>query len=202
MQYFKNCHDPLGKEQRDGHYKFLTNKDTLLLLGLLCDVLDLVRRMQVKCQSDTVTLDELNRNVQNILTDLSDAATESITGGWEAEILKNLQEAGDATTFFGVPLWCKTRRPNRNVVVLRPYATVRPLVITQLKHFFTNRMKIDDSLLATLKPLTRPHQFYDTGSITACHRLIAPDMQFESSLLPIKTLLELKISKDSRFVIF
>ena len=99
--------DTNSKAPRAGHLKFLTGVDNLQLMGLLCDLLSLLRGFQVACQSDSITLDELERNVEGMITDLQELQAASLLGGWEAEIVRNLKDDNGTKRFYAKVLWKK-----------------------------------------------------------------------------------------------
>ena len=130
----KECRDRSSEPSRKGHHKFLTCTDHLLLLGLVSDLLGLQRGFQLQCQSDTITLDELQRHVEHMIADLEELKETPLLGGWKAEIRKNVVLEDGIQTFFGEPLWKKeaASRLNKYVSVACPFSAVRVPAINKL----------------------------------------------------------------------
>ena len=95
----------LAKSQKNGFLKLLTCTDHLLLNGLVCGILKLIRRLQQKCQSSTLTLDDLERKVDNMITNLLELQETPLLGRWEAVVQQNLTvDPNGSNTFFGQKL--------------------------------------------------------------------------------------------------
>ena len=144
-----------------------------------------VRALPKKCQSDGLTPDELDRNVDRMRTDLTDLKHSSITGEWEETINDDLKETGRGEedggghSCFGVEMWTRiTGRPKRNVSVLRKFLSIREDVVNRLENLFEDRMCIDTLLLQSLRPIASPSTSFSGSDIRTCHSVIGPDFEF------------------------
>ena len=96
--------------------KLLTNKDNLLLMCFVADLLFLIKVFQKKLQSDSLTIVDIKPEAGKFRERVNKLSTGSLLGGWENEFKERYDE--EANKFCGIKVWEKERRrPDANLFV-------------------------------------------------------------------------------------
>eukprot|EP00795_Rhopilema_esculentum_P003753 gene3753-15034_t len=88
--------------------KLLINKDNLLLMCFVADLLFLIKVFQKKLQSDSLTIVDIEPEGGEFCERVNKLSTGSLLGGWENEFKERYDE--EANKFRGIKLWEKERR--------------------------------------------------------------------------------------------
>ena len=99
------------EEQAKGFGKLLSNKDNLMLMCLLGDVLFLLKVFQKKLQGDDITIVDIVPKTKKFIAKIDKLQQRPVLGGWEDEFSQSYDEENQ--TFLGRVLWHKKRRPSR-----------------------------------------------------------------------------------------
>ena len=114
------------EEQAKGFGKLLSNKDNLMLMCLMGDVLFLLKVFQKKLQGDDITIVDIVAETKKFIAKIDKLQQRPILGGWEDEFSQSYDEENE--TFFGRVLWQKERRSSRrnlNVSETRAFSAIR-----------------------------------------------------------------------------
>ena len=120
--------------------KLLTNKDNLLLMCFVADLLFLIKVFQKKLQSDSLTIVDIEPEAEKFRERVNKLSTGSLLGGWENEFKERYDE--EANKFCGIKLWEKERRrPDSNLFVtdLRKFSAIRNESVIAINTFVDKR---------------------------------------------------------------
>ena len=130
-------------EQAKGFGKLLSNKDNLMLMCLLGDVLFLLKVLQKKLQGDDITIVDIVPETKKFITKIDKLQQRPILGGWEDRFSQSYDEENE--TFFGTVLWQKERRSSRRnlyVSETRAFSAIKFEVLQSLRNFMETRLNI------------------------------------------------------------
>jgi len=151
-----------------------------------------------KSQPNAQTLDVLEREVELAVSSSDEIEEDPLVGGWEELLNGSIKEIEENLELFGHPLHrTTTGRPNKNVTVLRPFLIVRPSIVTAMKKFFVERMKLDDDLMNNLRPIFSPGTFYSPTDLRSCHSTVCADLELRDFARAYKDLVG---SKERRWL--
>jgi uncharacterized protein YnzC (UPF0291/DUF896 family) len=155
--------------------KLLTNKSNLELLCFLADLLFILQNFQKKLQSDTITIVDLQPELQKFVAKLETLKERPILGGWEEEFKKEYSE--NESKFCGLTLWTKEKRcQNRNLFVSekRDFSAVRFECLEGMQNFMKKRLQVQDIAVDSLSRMVKLTASED--DIRLVHKQIAPDL--------------------------
>ena len=147
--------------------KLLTNKDNLLLMWFIADLLS-------KLQSDSLTIVDIEPEAEKFRERVNKLSTGSLLGGWENEFKERYDE--EANKFCGIKLWEKERRrPDANLFVTdrRKFSAIRNESVKAINTFVDKRFQVDRNPSKSFTPFVK---IMATEEIKEVHRSIAPDL--------------------------
>ena len=188
------------KGTTDGKFlKLLTNKDNILLMCFVADLLFLFKNFQKKLQADSITIVDIDPEVQKLQKRLDNLSKSPLLGGWEEAFKENFDE--QSNTFCGIQVWVKVRRHSED----NPYATdrrqfsaIRNDSIAAIKKFLNQSLKIDQNASKCFISFTK---FSATEKeIRAVHQSIAPDLDLANLAIQYQDLQDsVEIPKDNPY---
>lgn len=156
-------------ERTDGHFEFWTRYNTITFLT---DVLSLLKAFQKKCQSDDITLIEVDRAKQRLFEHLELCKIEPIESGWEQLFLDEVVANGIVTSLHGIQLKKEINltRTNRNCLPSFT-STQRAFIINKLLGHLEIRLSLDDHLLEAFRPLVSMNSSTSAEALEKCHAM-------------------------------
>ena len=116
------------------------------MICFVADMLLLFKNFQKKLQADSITIVDIDPEVQKLQKRLDNLSNSPLLGGWEEAFNENFDE--QSNTFCGIQVWVKVRRHSED----NPYATdrrqfsaIRNDSIAAIKKFLNQRLKIDQN---------------------------------------------------------
>ena len=110
--------------------KLLTNKDNILLMCFVADLLFVLKVFQKKLQRDSLTIVDIEPEAGKFQKSVDKLSTSSLLGGWEEAFKEKFDE--EENIFCGIELWeKKRRRPEANL-----YVTEINLVLQEINPFW------------------------------------------------------------------
>jgi hypothetical protein len=88
--------------------KLLTNKDNILLMCFVADLLFLLKVFQKKLQCDSLTIVDIEPETEKFQKKVDKLSTSPLLGGWEEAFKEKFNE--EENEFCGIKPWVKTRR--------------------------------------------------------------------------------------------
>ena len=128
------------------YLKLLTNKDNIITMCFVADLLFVFKVFQKKLQSDSITIVDIKPEVVKFKKKMDRLSESSLIGGWEEAFKENFDE--EANTFCGVEVWEKEKRKCRSIgtkkyiTELRTFVQIRNESILSLKKFLDDRLDI------------------------------------------------------------
>lgn len=154
-----------------GFLHHLKNINFLKMITFLCDLLNIYKRFQKKCQSDSLTLLKLAEDVDAMLSLFERIEAEPIAGGFEQRLKDDVTENLGEFHLKGIQL------NNGNLFRFRSVNSVemfRQSVSTCLHNCVQERFQMDsDVLVPMLKTFTKIDASAD---LVKLHELIAADL--------------------------
>ena len=136
--------------------KLLTNKENLLLVCFVADLLFLIKVFQKKLQSDSLTIVDIEPEAEKFREKVNKLSTGSLLGGWENEFKERYDE--EANKFCGIKLWEKERRrPDANLFVTdhRKFSAIRNESVIVINTFVDKRLQVNRNASNHLPRLLR-----------------------------------------------
>ena len=155
--------------------KLLTNKDNLLLMCFVADLLFLINVCQKKLQSDSLTIVDIEPEAERFRERVNKLSTGSLLGGLENEFKERYDE--EANKFCGIKLWEKERRrPDANMFVTdrRKFGAFRNETVIAINTFVDKRLQVDRNASKSFTPFVKIMAAED--EIKDVRRSIAPDL--------------------------
>lgn len=154
LRNWRACVTYLQSTPHTGLLKQLLSYDRLHFLTFMTDLMEILKKFQKKCQSDSICILELLPMKDELFRGLEKCKDSCVEGGWEQQFLVNLTAAGNDYLFYGFKL---TREgPLRNGRQQCLFTdTKRKQVVAALIKNLKIRMALDDSLYGSLKPLEK-----------------------------------------------
>ena len=170
----KFCKEQHGTEEKK-FLKLLTNKDNILMMCFVADLLFLFKVFQKKLQRDSLTIVDIEPEAEKFQKSIDKLSTSPLLGGWEEAFKERFNE--EESTFCETELWEKKRRnPEANLYVTdrREFSAIRNESILALKEFMDIRLQVDKNVSKSFTPFTKftPNE----NKIRDIHRSIAPDL--------------------------
>ena len=173
--------------ERRKFLKLLTNKDNLLMMCFIADLLLVLKVFQKKLQSDSLTIIDIEEEAKKFKKTLDNMNKQKLLGGWEEAFKEKFDE--ESNKFCGIELWEKTRRRTEatlNVTDRREFSAIRNESILAIKEFIDQRLEIDQSTSKYFTPFTK---FTATNEeIRDVHKSIAPDLDLANLAIQYKEL--------------
>lgn len=173
-----------------GFLKFLTDIDNLQIIAFLADVLAVFSRYQQKLQSDSCTIVDVVQHTQKVTTKLRSLSTTPLLGGWVNALESQLEKKDDSIQLKGFTLHRVERRRKQHHLFVtdhRETTAITTEVIYSLVEFLTQRLSIDDSLVAAIKPFVELNKAADLSRV---HKLICFDLDLQQFGLEYEELME------------
>ena len=126
------------------------NKDKLHLLFVMLDIAEILTRLQLKFQSNQLTLLQIPQCKEIAITHLSQLSSSPKIGGWEELYLKNVSTNAEESTFFSHKLQNNSRRTHSaHIFVSTPhdFNAIRNEVIIATKNFLQERLESNDLMV-------------------------------------------------------
>ena len=89
------------------------------MMCFVADLLSLFKIFQKKLQADSITIVDIDPEVQKLQKRLDNLSKTPLLGGWEEAFKENFDD--QSNTFCGIQVWVKVRRHSED----NPYATDR-----------------------------------------------------------------------------
>ena len=163
------------EEQAKGFGRLLSNKDNLMLMCLLGDVLFLLKVFQKKLQGDDITIVDIVPETKKLIAKLDKLHQRPIIGGWEDKFSQSYNE--EDGKFFGTLLWQKERRTTRRnlyVSETRAFSAIKVEVLQALHNFMERRLDIDDHAKENFSSFVKFTA--NEEDIREVHASVAPDL--------------------------
>ncbi|CAB4031786.1 E3 SUMO- ligase KIAA1586-like isoform X3 [Paramuricea clavata] len=168
VKFFEEQYDTEGNK----FLKLLTNKDNILMMCFVADLLFLLKVFQKKLQRDSLTIVDIEPEAEKFQKSLDKLGTRSLLGGWDF-----IQRKLAFKESIQRKLWeKKRRRPEANLSVTdrREFSAVRNESILALKEFMDTRLKVDKNTSKSFTPFIKFTANED--EIRDVHQSIAPDL--------------------------
>ena len=151
------CYWEKGNGQESGGFlKKWKNKDRILTVCVLTDVIYILKRLQKNLQKDTCVLSDLPKLKERTIRELESLQAEPLTGGWEEAFVSKVDSEN---RFFGidlqdsqVPTTCKSQTDV-------PLLLFVPRLFRAFETTLKSGLSMEDDLggvLETLRPQTSP----------------------------------------------
>ena len=170
----KFCEEQHGTEEKK-FLKLLTNKDNILMMCFVADLLFLLKVFQKKLQRDSLTIVDIEPEAETFQKSIDKLSTSPLLGGWEEAFKERFNE--EENTFCNTELWEKKRRnPEANLYVIdrREFSAIQNESILALKEFMDIRLQVDKNVSKSFTPFTKFTA--NENEIRDIHRSIAPDL--------------------------
>ena len=160
------------------YLKLLTNKDNIITMCFVADLLFVFKVFQKKLQSDSITIVDIKPEVVKFKMRMDRLSESSLIGGWEEAFKENFDE--EANTFCGIEVWEKEKRKCRSIgtkkyiTELRTFVQIRNESILSLKKFLDDRLDIDQKASKAFSLFTNFSALEE--DIRDVHKSIAPDL--------------------------
>ena len=142
------CCSSTGKEKADleasRFLRMLTNVDNLKLMCFLADLLFILQNFQKRLQSDTITIVDIQPQLEIFKKKLLTLQTACLPGGWEEALQRDITNNNGKEFLFGTELWMKDRRlpaSNRYVTDKRMFSAIRNDSVQALINFMSERLQ-------------------------------------------------------------
>lgn len=126
-KFCEEQHDTEGNK----FLKLLANKDNILMMCFVADLLFLLKVFQKKLQRDSLIIVDIESEAEKFQKSLDKLGTRSLLGGWEEAFEKKFDEEGN--TFCGIELWEKKTTVQKPTYMLW---TAESLVLYKINPFW------------------------------------------------------------------
>ena len=150
--------DAQEKSKAKGFLKTWLNKDKLHLLFILLDTAEIFTRLQLKFQTNQLTILQIPQHKDIAIAQLTQLAGAPKIGGWEELFIKSTRssdENAEECVFFGHMLQTSNRRQvHAFVTTSRDFKAVRNEIIMAATNFLQEIL--DSNELMNLSPVFNP----------------------------------------------
>lgn len=142
-----------------GHMRFLTSLSNLKLLTFLADVLFLFSRFQMRLQSDSTTLLDMQAAVTNVHARIVELTHKPLVGGWQEALTESVTESNEEVFLKGIRLQPdKPRRRDKHHLFVsdkRDSTAVCNEIAASLTEFLRQRFEVNEELISLLIPFVQ-----------------------------------------------
>lgn len=170
MKYFES-------ENLDGHLDFWTRYNTIHFVTFLTDVLGLVKTFQKGCQSDDITLIDVDRRKERLFERLQRCKNTSVEEGWEKLFLEKVRTHRNIVSLHDIHLKTTINRSRNALAPFTP--AIRVFIIDKLVGHLKIRLSLDADLLKSFKPLLSMSLATSEEDLKTTHAVIVPDVDQE-----------------------
>lgn len=179
-----------------------TDKDTVVLAAILCDVLHVYKRFQKLIQGDNVTIFDVASARDNCIKEMNKILEAPAIGGFESVIFMCTNEADDTNEykFKGVSLIQRTGRESRKKHLyvtssIRTVEAIRGEILQSMINFLTTRFHVDSNKCKTnssgayheklkaFSPLFMKSGDMEDADIQLAQSVVAPDTNLQDFML-------------------